>query len=172
MLNHRKHELRSALFLFSFVLAHLGLTACVSVQLPLGPVPKAEKAKAKAPQLPFEVFVSQNADESWISSKTGNTISYLSECKKTNEKIEEVALELSQVIESSKVVKSNRGLVSSKPSSDLIVTGKVDSHKVKMAISVFKTDDCLFSLTYGGLDDKFEQEIKFFEEFKAGFQTP
>lgn len=162
----------AAVFLFFFVLAHLGLSACVSVQLPLGPVPKSEKAKATAPAAPYESFVSQNADEAWISEKTGNTISYLSECKKTNDKIEDVALELSQVIENSKVIKSSRGFISSKPSSEVLVVGKVDSHKVKMAISVFKTDDCLFSLTYGGLDEKFDQELKFFEDFKAGFQAP
>jgi hypothetical protein len=148
------------------------LTSCVSVQVPFGPAPKAEKASAPKPDAPFAILPSNNADEAWISEKTGNTISYLSECKKSDERIEDVALDASKAIENSKILKSTHGLIDSKQTSELIVNGKVDSHKVKMAIAVFKSKDCLFSLTYGGLEEKFEEELKAFEEFKKGFRTP
>ena len=63
-------------------------------------------------------------------------------------------------------------LIDGKRTSEVVVNGKVDSHKVKMAIAVFKNRDCTFSLTYGGLEEKFDLEIAEFEEFKKGFKIP
>ena len=158
------------LFFIAFFIG--ALSACVSVNVPFGPVPKAEKASATKPAAPFSSFVTNTADEAWISEKTGNTISYLSECKETAERIEDVALDAAKVIEKSKVIKASKGLIDSRDSYDLIVTGKVDTHKVRMAISVFRSKDCTFSLTYGGLEEHFDSELKEFELFKLGFRAP
>ncbi len=148
------------------------LTSCVSVQVPFGPARKVERTLITKPAIPFVAFTSNTADEAWISEKTGNTISYLSECKKTNENIEDVAADAANAIEHSRIVKSSRGLIDTKQSAELLVSGKVDSHKVKMAIAVFQSKNCLISLIYGGLDEKFDEELNEFESFKNGFHTP
>lgn len=149
----------------------VALTSCVSVQVPFGPVPKSEKASATAPNAPFAPFATSTADEAWISEKTGNTISYLSECKKSEEKIEDVAVDAANGVDQSKILKTSTGLIDSNKSSELLIQGKVDSHKVKMLIAVFRSKDCLFSLTYGGLLENFDLEFKEFEEFKKGFRV-
>lgn len=148
------------------------LTSCVSVEVPFGPVPKAEKAHAEKPDSPFVAFPTSTADEAWISEKTGNTISYLSECKKSEERIEDVALDAARAIEQARILKKTTGSIDSKPTSELLVSGKVDSHPVKMALAVFRDKDCLFSLTYGGLEENFTKELKEFEAFKEGFRAP
>lgn len=148
------------------------LTSCVSVEVPFGPVPKSEKAHAPKPNPPFVAFPTSTADEAWISEKTGNTISYLSECKKNEERIEDVALDAARAIEQARILKTTRGTIDSKPTSELLVAGKVDSHPVKMALAVFRDKDCLFSLTYGGLEENFNKEAGEFEAFKEGFRVP
>ena len=148
------------------------LSSCVSVQLPFGPAAKAEKALATKPNSPFVSLATTTADEAWISEKTGNTISYLSECKKTDDRIEDVSIDAAKAVDNAKILKTSRGLIDSKPSSEILVTGKVDSHKVKMALAVFRNQDCIFSLTYGGLEEKFDEELKEFDEFKKGFRAP
>jgi hypothetical protein len=152
--------------------AFAAMLGCVSFQIPLGPVPKSEKVQLKAPPAPFESFSSATTDAAWISGRTGNTISYLSECKRSHEKIEDVATELSLVIDKSKIVSLVSGSISSKATAEVTVVGQVDSQRVKMAIVVFKTDECLFSLTYGGLEEHFPTELKEFENFKLEFRTP
>lgn len=148
------------------------LTSCVSVQLPFGTVPKAEKALVTIPNSPFVSLSTSTADEAWISEKTGNTISYLSECKKSEEKVEEVALDAARAVDNAKILKTSSSLIDSKHASEVLVSGKVDSHKVKMAVTAFKNRDCTFSLTYGGLEQNFEEELKEFVEFKKGFKIP
>lgn len=159
-------------FIFYLFFSLVILTSCVSVQVPFGPVPKAEKASVTKPPAPFYPLVTSTADEAWISEKTGNTISYLSECKKTDETVEAVALDAAKAINQSKILKSTNGTIDSKRSSELIVTGKEESQKVKMAITVFRSENCLFSITYGGLEEKFDEESKYFEQFKKGFHIP
>lgn len=166
-----KNHFMTALPIFAIFALSI-LSSCVSVNVPFGPVPKAEKAYATKPAAPFSSFVTSTADEAWISDKTGNTISYLSECKESAERIEDVALDAAKVIEKSKVIKASKGLIDSRDSYDLVVLGKVDTHKVKMAISVFRSKNCTFSLTYGGLEEHFDSELKEFELFKLGFRAP
>lgn len=172
MKNHFiRHHLNFGLLALQAIIVG-ALTSCVNVQVPFGPVPKAEKALAAKPNSPFVAFATSTADEAWISEKTGNTISYLSECKKTDEKVEDVAMDAAKAIDQSKILKTSNSLIAGKYTSELLVSGKVDEHKVKMALAVFKDHDCLFSLTYGGLEDKFESEMNEFEEFKRGFKIP
>lgn len=148
------------------------LTSCVNVQVPFGPVPRAEKALVAKPSSPYSAFATGTADQAWFSEKTNNTISYLSECKKSDEKVEDVALDAAKAIDQARILKSSSGLIDGKHTSELLVSGKVESKKIKMAIAVFKDHDCMFSLTYGGLEEHFESELAQFEEFKKGFKVP
>jgi hypothetical protein len=148
------------------------MSSCISVQVPFGPAGKAEKAVVAPPAVPFAPFASSTADEAWASEQTGNTISYLSECKKTDEKIEDAAYDAAKAVENGRIISKSRSVIDSKPSYDLVVLGKVENQAVKMAISVFRSGDCTFSLTYGGIDSKFESELNLFHNFKKGFHAP
>jgi lipopolysaccharide export LptBFGC system permease protein LptF len=150
----------------------VALTSCVSVKIPFAPVSKAEKAVAQKPNANFKALASSTADEAWISQKTGNTISYLSECKKADEKIEDVALETTEAIDKAKILKVTKGQIDSHRTSEVLVLGKIENRNVKMALAVFRDRDCIFSLTYGGLEENFDEEYNDFQIFKNGFKIP
>ena len=163
--------MRTTRRLFNIFFLIFAAVSCVSVEVPFGPVLKSGKTSVKKPAAPFEEFATSTADEAWINDKTGNTISYLSECKKTKEKTEEIATEAAEGIDYAKILKSSKGKIDGHPTTDLLVSGKIDSKKVRMAISVFKIGDCTFSLTYGGREEQFDSELPIFEEFKEGFKA-
>ena len=137
MKNHfMRHHLNFCLLALQAIIV-VTLTSCVNVQVPFGPVPKADKALVAKPNSPFAAFATNTADEAWISEKTGNTISYLSECKKTEEKVEDVAMDTAKVIDQSRILKNSTGLVAGKHTAELLVSGKVDAHKVNTASAIF-----------------------------------
>ncbi len=167
-----RRALTLARFLIVTLVLALSALSCVSVKMPFGPVPKATQAHVQKPAGAFVTMASNVADEAWISQKTGNTLSYLSECKETDESPKQIALDTAQAIENSKVLDISSGTIDSYPSAEVLVSGRVDSQKVKMAIAVFKTSQCTFSITYGGLENQFDAEWSEFVTFKKGFKAP
>lgn len=133
---------------------------------------RAENLSYKAPSAPFSQLSTDVADAAWISEKTGNTISFLSECKKQNEKIEDIAFESVKAIEKLKVLKREKLNLNGRTAFEIMASGTVDQEKIKTIVTTLQTSGCYISLSYGGLEKSFSSELQQYEKFKSEFKSP
>ena len=148
------------------------LTSCISVKVPLGPAEKAKDLKFQAPAAPFFDLDSETADFSWISEKTGNTLSILSECKESKLTAKEVALDTARGIDDHKILKSESKAFQNFDGHKVMTTGLLDNSEVQMVIHTFKASNCFVTLTYGGLRKNFLAEEKVFDQFQSSLVVP
>lgn len=142
------------------------------MKVPLGPAEKAKDLKFQAPASPFFDLNSETSDYSWISEKTGNTISVLSECKESKLTTKEVALDTARGIDNHKIIKSESAAFQKFDGYQVLTTGLVDNSEVKMLIHTFKTSACFITLTYGGLQKNYSSEEKVFDQFISSLVIP
>lgn len=164
---------------FNIVISFLGLlsgllySGCVSVQLPGGKITPAKDVQFSTPADPFEKLKASNADRSWLSSKTGNTISYLSECGSTVDlNLQTIESESLSALSKLNTLSSETLLYNGREARQSISTGELDGVPVQMALLIFKKNGCTYTLTYGGLKKQFSAEISDFEKFKVDFKAP
>ena len=158
---------------FKFFIMTLVLSSCVSVQLPSGKVTQAKDVQYKEPGEPYAAIKTQNADKTWLSSKTGNTISYLSECGGTGDSsLQSIEGESLSAMSDLQVVKSEELTYNGREARQTIAAGSVDGVSVQIILLIFKKNGCTYSLSYGGLKKQFSRELPFFEFFKQEFRAP
>ncbi len=159
-----------ALFL---LLLYFLLNGCVSVNLPSSSGWKAPTVEFKAPPKPFVPMENKNADKAWISEKNGNTISYLSECgSPVDPPLQQIEADTLNFLENLKIISSDSKTFNGRESLETLAQGNVDGVPVKMRVLTFKKNNCSYSLVYGGVKDKFNSEVSYFEQFLKGFKAP
>ena len=159
---------------FSFVLILLVLLwGCVSVQLPSTKSSRSKDANFREPSSPFKDFSAAQADHAWISEKTGNTISYISECNNQNDPpLEQIESESLSSLSQLELIKSDDIKYNDRTARTSIHRGKLDGVPVAIALVIFKKNGCDYSLSYGGLESKFKQEENIFNKFVESFKVP
>lgn len=150
----------------------LTLSSCISVKVPFEASTKADNVNYKNPDEPFSTLDTDAADSAWISDKTGNTISFLSECKDQKEKLEDVAQESVKAIEKLRILKKQKIEISQQEAFEIIATGIVNESRIKTIVTTVKNNKCVFTLSYGGLEKNFNEELAYYEKFKRGFKVP
>lgn len=149
------------------------LMACVSVNLPTASGQKASDVVLAIPPKPFAEIKSKNADRAWLSEKFGNTISYISDCNNpVDPPVQQIESETLAVLNDLKIHSSKVVSYNLREASDTLAQGEVDGVKVKMRLVTFKKNNCSYSLVYGGVVEKFDEEVKFFESFLKNFKAP
>jgi hypothetical protein len=164
-----RNHLSTATILLSFFWV---LPSCISVKVPLGAAEKVENIKFTTPEKPFVELSSETADYSWISEKTGNTLSVLSECQESRLKPKDIATDSLTAIDDSKILTGESLTISKYPAYELTATGRVDQHSVKITILSIRTKDCFVTLTYGGLEKGFEDEKQVFTHLRNSLVVP
>ena len=162
MRNHLKYFIMSLL-----------LSSCVSVELPSGKITSAKDVTYNAPNGAFNEIKAKNADKTWQSQKTGNTISYLSECgNNADPSLQSIETESLSAISKLEVLKSETTSFNGREARQSITTGTVDGVPVAMSLVIFKKNGCNYTLSYGGLEKQFNLEQAEFEKFKQSFKAP
>jgi hypothetical protein len=165
----KNHHLRH----FVFALVSLALGACVSVNIPTSAGSPAKDVKYEEPPSPFKDIKVKTADKAWISAKTGNTISYLSDCHSpTDPSLSQLESESLAVLDKLSVVNTKQIEFNGREATTTIAQGEVDGVPVKTQILVFKKNSCNFTLSYGGVHAKFDAEEKLFQKFTESFKAP
>lgn len=148
-------------------------TACVSVELPSTKSRKSTDMVFNTPAAPFEELKSESADKVWLSTKTGNTISFLSECENMADP------SLKQLENDSLSALGNPQIESTSPMSyngreavQTTATGSVDGVAIKLKLLVFKKNNCSYTLSYAGVAKNFSSELKRFDDFVKDFKVP
>lgn len=163
------HSLR-ALILFSF---YMTLVACISVQLPKEKVAKNSEVIARPPLAPFNEIKAEMADKIWLSSTTGNTISYLSECSTQEEKsIDQFQRDVLSVLQNPKTESSERIKFQGREATKSLTHGIVDGYPVSVWTVIFSKSNCSYSFSYVGLSSRLNQEVSVFESFLQNVRVP
>ncbi len=165
----KNHLAQNIFFAFIF----LTLAGCVTVDVGGSKAKSARNVKFEKPGSPFASSSDGTGDQTWISEKTGNSISYLSECERQVElNLEQLESEALSVLEKMKIEKSERLGFNGREAVRTVASGKVDGVDVKMQLLTFKKNNCNYSLSYGAVSSKYDLELSQFDQFMKGFQAP
>lgn len=149
------------------------LSSCVSVELPSGKTKPAKDVTFSEPSSPFSSIKSKSADHAWQSSKTGNTISFLSECGGTADpSLQSLETESLSALNKLEILKTETKTFNGREARQTISAGTIDGVPVALALVVFKKNGCNYTLSYGGVEKQFNSELSVFEKFKDGFKAP
>lgn len=149
------------------------LSGCVSVELPNSKTTSAKDVKWSAPGGPFKEIKATNSDKTWMSSSTGNTISFLSECGNTADpSLQILESESLSAIGKINPVSAKVFDFNSRAARESVSSGEVDGVPVQLKLLVFKKNGCNYTLSYGGVLKNFAIEEKYFEDFKQNFKAP
>lgn len=145
----------------------------MSVQLPGGKVAPAKDVEFKSPRSPFKEITSANSDKTWLSEKSGNTLSYLSECGNKNEpSLKQIESESLGALTNLQQLKSTELTFNGRAARLSTNKGDLDGVPVQIALLIFKKNGCNYTLSYGGVDSKFSEEEHYFSTFLESFKAP
>lgn len=149
------------------------ISGCVSVSLPSSKSHRAEGIQWQSPSAPFEELKDASADQAWMSKKTGNTISFLSECGANGDRsLELLQSEALQALNSAEVLHQELKEYNRRQALFSTAQGKVDGIPVKVRLVTLKKNECNYTITFSGLEKNFESELAFFSSFIEKFEAP
>ena len=148
-------------------------SGCVSVELPNSKTTSAKDVKWSEPGGQFKEIKATNADKTWLSSRTGNTISYLSECgNSADPSLQALEAESLSALGKINPISNKVYDYNGRAARSSVSSGEVDGVPVQLELLVFKKNGCNYTLSYGGVMKQFDVEQKIFEDFKANFKAP
>lgn len=144
----------------------------MTVQLPGGKTTAAKNVEFTQPT-GFREISNSEADKSWISDKTGNTISFFSECGgKSEPTLQSLENDSLAALTDSEIQSSAEINFNDRAARQSHARGKLDGVPVELALLVFQKNGCNYTLTYGGMAKSFASELSVFEDFKNKFKAP
>lgn len=156
----------------TFIFA-LALGGCVSVNIPTGNNRRAEGVHFQAPANPFHDIDPQLADKAWVDEKTGNTISFISDCgNKVDPTLNQLQSEAVSVISNFKMIQEKTISFDGREALLSTVSGDVDGVAVMMRVLSLKKNSCNYTVSYTGVSKTFEQESAAFNQFMNSFKAP
>ncbi|MCB0392333.1 MAG: hypothetical protein KDD58_13655 [Bdellovibrionales bacterium] len=163
---------RNLLYIIFIISISIINSNCVSVGIETPQTTKAQNVIFKPPSY-FSELVQPYLDAAWKNDANGNTISFLSECDSATDPTHETirdgiiaGLRNSNILSNDYIPLSKRNALKS------VVTGSVDGVKTKLEIVVLKKNNCIYILTYVGLQEKFNDDLDAFAEFLKEFKVP
>jgi len=162
------HLITRTLFLFHLI----ALVSCVSVNLKPQSIKRSEGTKFTEPPPPFRVIENPSVDFAWQSSKTGNTLAYASECHNRSEiTLDMMEQESLAAIMNARIMDSQTMEYNDREAKQIVAEGYVDGVAIKIAILLFKKNDCNYTLTFVGRKKHFDTEFNYFKKFKESFKA-
>lgn len=151
----------------------LFLSSCVSVKLGDSKIASAKGVRFSSPGFPFKQIKVANSDRSWLSEKTGNTISFLSECgSNVDLSISQIETDSLSALNKVEVLQAEVTEYNGREAHKTLVTGELDGIPVQLALLVFKKNNCNYTLSYSGVKKNFASEESYFQNFINDFKAP
>lgn len=149
-------------------------TGCVSVSLsPGGGTKRASGVELKEPGKPFTKQSLEDVDAAWKNELNGNAISYVSDCKDTTDpSLEYIMTGLLGGIRDVKRETDETVTVQGREGKRVLASGKVDGVPTQMDFLVFKRNQCIYILSYVGVQKAFAADRPAFNKFIEGFRAP
>jgi hypothetical protein len=157
----------------SAILIPLLCAGCVSVSLATKAEKRATGVKYDSPASPFQSESRHDVDGAWKNPKTGNLISYLTDCQDENDpSLDSVLQTALGGLTDMKTEKKESPTIEGREGRRTVVSGKVDGIASKIDMLAFKRDECIFILSYVGVEKPFEKDHAAFDKFIEGFHAP
>jgi hypothetical protein len=135
-------------------------------------VTKSRKVVFTNPAAPFAPTDIAPADQAWKSSKTGNTISYFSECSRDQVPLERMRDDVLLSMPEAKVVSNESRNFDDREALDSTIEGKLEGIPVRIRLLVYQKNGCRYSLSYSCRTSTFDREVSSYQEFEKGFRAP
>ncbi|MCB0412192.1 MAG: hypothetical protein KDD22_06670 [Bdellovibrionales bacterium] len=149
------------------------LCSCVSVNLGNSQGEKASGIKYSEPADPFDDQNLPYVDEAWTNPKTGNTISFLSDCNSsTDPSLKDLRDSTLSGLKSLNLQSSEEITYNGRAGLRSLATGSLDGVDSKVDLLVFKKNNCIYFLTYTGVPLQFNVDHMEFERFVKEFNAP
>jgi hypothetical protein len=149
------------------------LSGCVSVKIGGAKGVPATGISLEAPAAPFKEIKSSSADRAWLSDKTGNTISYFSECGNPNDpSLATLESDALTALNDYQTLKSQDLTFNERAARQTTAHGQVDGVDVQLMVVVFKRNSCNYTVSYGGVQKNFDKESGAFQKFLSKFKAP
>ena len=149
------------------------IVGCVSVSLSTTKPKKATDVGFVQPSVPFKEISLPNADRAWQNKQNGNTISFNSTCNESADpSIEAAKDDLLSSLDDTKILDHKDGIFDGRESETTSAIGTVDGVRTQVEILVFKKNNCIFSLSYVGVEKNFSQNVAQYSEFLQSFKAP
>lgn len=125
-----------------------------------------------APAAPYKAIESANSDRAWLSDKTGNTISFASDCSGADPSLQQMENESLAALDNLEIKSSEALMFNGREARRSVSTGTVDGVPVQLLLVVFKKNNCNYVLSYGGVAVQFNTETSYFADFISTFKAP
>lgn len=158
--------------LIVLTLSTLTLSGCVSVNLGSEKSTRSKDIKYQAPNGSFKSISNPNADQAWQNEKTGNTISFLSECPPPDSSLEGMTEEFTGILKSKQIKSTKEDFFNGREALHTWTEGKLDGIPMKVHSLVYKRNGCSFLLTLVGRTKVFDQDQAEFDRFLQSFEAP
>lgn len=148
------------------------LKSCITIGGSKEPQP-AKNLEFKVPGSPFSDLKSKTGDKTWISSKTNNIISYISDCTPTQDPtLDQLEQDALSSLDKPEIKQRDEFNYNQRLGRNTVAQGLVDGVKVKINVISFKKNTCSYNLIYGGVADRFDTESQEFKLFVENFRAP
>lgn len=156
-----------------YILMTVTVSSCVSVELGPKRPARASGIRYDAPAKPFEKASADNVDEIWRNPRNGNALSFLSECNDPSDpSLHAIEQGVLSGLYPYNYVKQNDITYEGRAARRVQVKGVVDGVPSLVDLLVFKRNNCIYILSYVGLEQNHHQDEKTFETFISGFHAP
>ncbi len=112
------------------------------------------------------------ADHAWKSSKTGNIISYFSECNPTSIPLERMRDDVMASLPKSNLLSSDVMTFDDREALKSLIEGRVDGIPVRASVLVYQKNGCRYSLNFSGRAEFFDSEFEEYQRFERRFRAP
>lgn len=163
--------MRLATLIWLFI--SLFLTSCVSVSLGSHEIKRATGVSFSEPSTPFTKQSRKDVDGAWKNSRNGNMISYLSDCQdESDPALDYIVQGALTGVSELKFDKRDDLTIQGREGRRVLARGKVDGVPSAMDLLVFKRDNCIYILSYVGVQSAFGDNREQFNRFVEGFRAP
>lgn len=157
-----------------FILMSGLLGGCVTVKMANdGSGKRAEGVAYSEPKRPFEREDRTDVDAAWKNRANGNLISFISDCADPGDpSLEQIVGGVLGGLADLKIHSEESVTVQARAGRRVHAAGKVDGVPSEIDLLVFKRNQCIYILTYVGVQKAFPDDRAAFGQFLAGFRAP
>lgn len=149
------------------------ISSCVTVNVGEETPHKSADIKFTLPKKPFEEHLTPSADKAWISSSTGNVISFISECPKGSDpSLDALTKESIQSLDHTEILEKEIISYNGREAIKTLTNGRIDGVELAMKTIIFKKNGCNYQIMLSGLTNKIVLESTQFDDFCREFKAP
>lgn len=115
----------------------------------------------------------KDVDAAWKNPKNGNLISYLTDCHdESDPALDFIVQGALGGLTDLKYDRKDSPMIQGREARRVVASGRVDGVPSKIDLLAFKRDNCIFILSYVGVQKSFAENHSQFERFIEGFRAP